>query len=376
MKLITLWNFGVSCLSVASLSLVSVLSQAIELNADELTVPAGETFTVTPQNARMFLKRLNLGDKSRIEFEPGVTDWEVRAEIANIGSNVVIGAQGAAGKAAESINTEALPQADVCQNGADGQVGGAGENGLAGVNIILELGLSKIGDLVIDARGGQGGQGSQGQDGQSAGKLSRCNAKDGGAGGYGGDGGQGGNGGDVTISYWDPKNGQSLARVKQRIQVITSGGQGGKGGLGGQGGVGSEAQYIKKRTLTGNRSWVDAGLTGAEGDPGELGRDGTAGKSLIGPNLDQRLSVLMQKNLTTPEAASDLTRQKAVTGEIPAVPAVEALPSKKVTSTLPSMDDQGSGLSSHEIQDLKQSVLKMQEQIKSLQKRIETLEKR
>ena len=249
------------------------------VKSGELILKSGETFVIKEKHSELTLRRLELGANSKIEFDSGVTQWKVKADQAVIAKGVVIDAQGASGKNANGLEGVSLPVAQDCQNGAQGRKGNSGENGLPGVEIHLQLGLQRLGDLTIDTRGGQGGAGGVGGQGGDAGPLKRCDKKKGGIGGDGGSGGAGGSAGYVTVEYWSVSEtviGSSIDNLKEKIKVLASGGLGGLGGAGGKGGQGSEAQYIKKRTLTGNRAWVAAGEAGEEG---KIGTDGLAGKN-------------------------------------------------------------------------------------------------
>src|SRR5690606_21203427 len=117
----------------------------------------------------------------------GLGTLRLSAEQAWIGKAVRILAKGLDG--APARDAAATPAPAACEETPAGAVGQAGGTGGDGVNLELELGLHRIGSLLLDARGGAGGAGGAGGEGANGAGDQRCAGASGGAGGDGGAGG-------------------------------------------------------------------------------------------------------------------------------------------------------------------------------------------
>jgi hypothetical protein len=239
--------------------------------AADLTIPAGKTYVVGIDQQELVLENLRIGDGAKITFSSAVVGWRVQARHAYIGSGVVVDGNGSAGMAGDSAEATS-----VC---ADGGAGGNGGDGSDGVEIRLQLGIESFGDIQVMSDGGNGGVGGAGGDGADV--SENCDLAAGGEGGSGGDGGEGGRGGDVTILY--QVLGKSVAGddLLKRIAIRSEGGSGGNGGDAGSGGAGAGGYYVNKKTLTGNRKWVEGGDGGLAGNPGSAGSAGNPGRILV-----------------------------------------------------------------------------------------------
>src|SRR5690606_11072766 len=249
------------------------------VQANELIVPAGETYTITEKQRELKLKKLVLGDKAVIQFAAGVAYWDVSADFVDIGRDVVINGRGsddATGKPGEN-RTGRAGECKAGARGGDGAVGGAGVNG---VDIQLRMHVAKMGSLTIHSDGGNGGAGGEGGSGQQGGPAGNCDPTRGGEGGAGGRGGKGGNGGKVMVSL--TSTGEGLLALSHRIEAFAEAGKGAKGGPGGGGGEGSEGKYVHQKTLTGDQKWIAGGKKGEPGQTGERGADGLTGRVFIG----------------------------------------------------------------------------------------------
>lgn len=243
--------------------------------AADLTIAAGSTYTVTPEQAELRLDRLEIGDGATVRFADGVTRWRVEAARAAIGSGVVIDGRGRAGGPG-GAGSDRGGRADRCAAGASGGAGGNGSAGSDGVAVALRLGIERLGGLQVLADGGNGGAGGRGGAGQPAGETGNCTPPDGGAGGSGGAGGGGGNGGAISIAYHGV-GGVDLFALGDRIKASSAAGKGGDGGAGGKGGKGAEGGY----ELTGSpmgRRYKEGGATGRTGAAGSSGGSGGSGQ--------------------------------------------------------------------------------------------------
>ncbi len=259
-----------------ALVLSAVFSCSAALAAD-LHIAPGETYTISSDQQRLNLNNLTIGDDARIVFAKGVEQWQLRADQARLGTNISIdgsgfaGESGVAGAAGDSVSR--------CEDGRAGINGGDGAAGGDGVSIRMQLGLLSFGDMAVTSNGGSGGKGGHGGDGSAAGafEVGCKTAPTGGDAGAGGAGGDGGSAGDVTVLYWPANPNLDVSRIARLIRVEASSGDSGLPGEAGTPGAGSEGRYIKKKTLTGNRSWVaggEAGAVAAHGKPGNPGQDG------------------------------------------------------------------------------------------------------
>ena len=208
--------------------------------------------------------------------------------------------------------------------GRKGGTGPRGRNGNTGPDVFLNIGrISGRGLLRINAsgqQGGKGGRGGSGGDGGDAGKGGdsksnafdcRCGGGDGGNGGRGGNGGKGGIGGDGG-SGGSIQITPATERVRQRLNLIVSGGRGGRGGSGGSPGIGGE----KGRFGRGSR-WCSGGRTGSSGSRGDNGPTGQAGRTGSNGRVT-RLNVEIPfpgGDSSDPNEASELVETEAVAVE-------------------------------------------------------------
>lgn len=318
-------------------------------SAETLHIKSGETYVVPLSQSQLHLKKLRIEDGVNIQFAEGVKHWQVTAEHAEIGSGVSINASGKAGKnGADGANYNAA--ADDCESGRAGASGGNGGAGEAGVAITLNLMLSKLGSLEIDARGGIGGRGGHGGSGQAAGAPVKCKAPQGGNGGAGGLGGNGGDGGLVTFAFSFATNTEPFD-VASALVIKNSAGFGGAGGNGGEPGIGTEGRYVTMRTLTGNKRWVAGGAPGEIGRAGNDGIAGNAGVVAVSEKLEQKLLRLVRSETARKEAANDEAKSRNLL---------------KVGSL--SQEQQ-------HYQQLLQTINRLSQQVNALQQRVELLER-
>lgn len=256
-------------------------AMALPAFGNELIIPKGETYTVSPDNMSMSVDKLVIGDNASIRFADGVTHWELLAKDATVGHGVVIyagGLDGAPGADGESYDKPA----DACRSGKSGTSGEAGAPGGRGLDIYLGLDARKIGGLQVIADGGEGGPGGTGGQGQKAGRILNCNAVAGGSGGSGGSGGNGGDGGNVVVSVSSLDGARDIGALTAGVRVSVKPGKGGKGGDAGVGGEGSDGQYVNAKTLTGSQKWVAGGRSGRSGGAGDSGEEGNYGQLFVG----------------------------------------------------------------------------------------------
>lgn len=268
--------------------------------ASSLTIAAGDTYTITPEQQRLSLASLRIGDGAKVVFAEGVNDWYLRADQAAIGRDVVIDGRG--GNGADGADGGDGDNGGACENGRAGVAGVAGDHGGNGVSMRLQLGLTTFGNLRIVSDGGSGGSGGQGGNGSASAAFdSQCNdAPKGGDAGAGGNGGQAGSGGNVTVMYW-PANGKlDVSQVANRIQVSAAAGAAGRAGKPGQPGPGSEGRYVQKKTLAGSRAWVGGGDSGRVANAGVPGSASTAGEVVV----EQALVSIVPSNSGSPVAAT------------------------------------------------------------------------
>lgn len=258
-----------------SIAAVALLSAGLCAAAD-LTIPAGQIYTVSPAQSDLRLERLTIGDNAQIRFAEGVSRWRVDARHVNVGSNVVIDGRGAPGTAGVNGGDMSGKSAKDCEAGATGGAGGAGGPGANGVSLVLWWGIDAVGSVKVLADGGAGAAGGNGGKGQDAGRINLCNGARGGDGGQAGAGGSGGRGGDVSLSYFDARGGQ--VSLRDKLSVSNAGGHAAAGGTGGAGGGVSEGRF--QRTPNGDR-WFRPGEPGAPGATGAQGVAGSAGSTDI-----------------------------------------------------------------------------------------------
>jgi hypothetical protein len=244
-------------------------------HAADLTIPAGQTYTITPEQSDLRLEKLTIGSGARVRFAPGVSRWRVVAKHVSVGDNVVIDGRG--GDGAAGVDAAAFAErAKDCDPGAQGRAGGAGGAGARGTALELWWGIDTLGSAKLLTDGGAGGIGGAGGAGQDGGKVNRCAGPAAGNGGTGGTGGAGGNAGEVSLSYYDA-GGKSLA-IGDRLSVSAAGGTGGAAGSGGAGGAGADGRF--QRTAT-SEAWFPAGKPGSRGGAGQPGTAGSNGEVAI-----------------------------------------------------------------------------------------------
>ncbi len=315
--------------------------------AADLTVAAGQTYTVGPAQSDLRLDHLTLGDNARVTFAPGVSSWRVYAKQASIGQNVMIDGRGADG-AIGSVGAERSGRAKACEEGRAGGNGSVGASGGNGVSMTLWWGVETLGSLNIQSGGGIGGVGGTGGRGQDGGAANYCEGGKGGAGGNGGAGGSGGKGGDIALTYFaSPK----VGTVGERIRIGTLGGAAGAGGASGVGGGASEGKF--QRTSGGSDRWFKGGQPGVNGVVGITGSRGGEGATQVevaasnnGPSWRDEIS-------TAPAPAVAVLQQQ-----------VQALQANAAVA--PSGQSQS-------VPDL---LKRMQDRIDDLEQRLERLEKR
>ena len=258
-----------------TLAAALALLGAASAYAVDLTIPAGQTYTITPEQSDLRLEKLTIGDGAKVQFAPGVSRWRVEAKHVNVGDNVVIDGRGADATA----GVDAAPfdvRAKDCEPGAQGRAGGAGGVGGRGVSLELWWGIESLGHAKLLTDGGAGGNGGAGAAGQDGGKVNRCSGPAAGSGGDGGAGGVGGMGGELALSYFDA-GGKGLV-LGDRLGVSATGGAGGVAGNGGVGGVGAEGRF--QRTPSGE-PWFAAGAPGKHGGSGIVGALGGNGAVIV-----------------------------------------------------------------------------------------------
>ena len=239
--------------------------------AADLTIAAGQVYTVAPPQSDLRLEHLSIGDGAQIRFAEGVNRWRVDARHVSIGNNVVIDGRGAAG-APGSAGVGATGRAKDCATGGDGGAGGAGGRGGDGVALVFWWGIDALGSMKLQTDGGAGAAGGNGGNGQDGGRANMCPGGNGGSGGQGGVGGAGGRGGDISFHYFDAGSGRADPRDK--LVVSNAGGRAAAGGAGGAGGAAAEGRF--QRTPNGDR-WFRAGEPGAPGTVGGNGVNGASG---------------------------------------------------------------------------------------------------
>ena len=266
----------------ALISCLIVLFASATMASSVLNVPANSTYVIKEHEQRMTLSSLTLGDNAIISFAQGVTQWQLRAESAVIGKNVVIDASGLTGKEGVAGSSLAQPQAEACRHGVSGNDGTPGGHGGDGLSVRIQLGIQAIGQLTIKASGGAGGNGGNGGNGQAAGESKSCRTTPrGGNAGMAGNGGNGGSAGDISVTAWVIGSQLNIERALSSISAVVQGGAPGSKGLSGKPGAGSEGHYIKKRTLTGNRAWQAGGKPGLEAKPAKSGVAGAKGRAVV-----------------------------------------------------------------------------------------------
>ncbi|MCP3906461.1 MAG: hypothetical protein GY712_00365 [Oceanicoccus sp.] len=298
------------------LLMTSALLSASAWSLTTLEVPTGETYTVAVDQQRLSLTSLTLGDGARIRFADGVSQWQVRADRAVIGSDVLIEGAGASG---ETTAVSAKAQSgSSCKDGLAGENGAKGIDGSNGVSIRLQIGLVSLGDMLINTSGGHGGIGAQGGNGGDAGGFEKnCSrAPVGGDAGAGGAGGAGGDAGNITVLFWAADPALNVSPVANLIRTEASPGNGGEAGQPGQPGAGSGGRYVKRKTLTGSRVWVAGGSEGATAEAGAPGKTGDQAKVLVEQALISVAPALMPARSKPLTASSQQAEIEAIKQEL------------------------------------------------------------
>ena len=247
------------------------LSYGVCAAAADLTIGAGQTYTISADQSDLRLERLTIGDNAHVRFAPGVNRWRVEAQHVDMGSNVTIDGRGI-DAAAAAAGSDFGDRAKDCEPGAAGRAGGAGATGGNGVNLVFWWGVDAWGSAKFLTDGGNGGSGGNGGRGQDGGRVNRCSGPAAGDGGSGGDGGDGGNAGDVVLHYFSTTKQKSA--LTDHLSISASGGEPGAAGKGGKGGAGAEGRF--QRTAT-SEAWFAAGKAGKAGTEGRTGANGSAG---------------------------------------------------------------------------------------------------
>src|SRR5690606_16129069 len=113
-------------------------------HAADLTIPAGQAYTITPELSDLRLEKLSIGDGAQVRFAPGVSRWRVEARHVSDGENVVIDGRGSDG-AAGADGAGFADRAKDCEAGANGRNGGMGGTGGAGTSLVLWGGIDNWG---------------------------------------------------------------------------------------------------------------------------------------------------------------------------------------------------------------------------------------
>lgn len=329
---------------------VLLLTQGVLCAAVELTIPAGQTYTILPEQSDLRLERLTIGDNASIRFAEGVSRWRVEAKHVDVGSNVVIdGRAGNGGRGADGLPPKG--QARDCYPGEQGAAGAPGAVGGSGVALVLWWGIDSLGSAKLLTDGGIGGAGGAGGPGQNGGKVNRCAGPQGGSGGIGGNGGAGGKGGDVSLSYYDA-SGKNQLSLGERLSISASGGQPGVGGAGAEGGVGAEGKF--QRTAT-SEAWFAAGKPGAAGEAGRAGTPGATGTVAI------QAVAATSRPVWALEAGSLAPADRGTVQSLQRQ--VEALQSSKSSGSAPAVD------AGAQIQALQEQLKKLEQRVKALESR-------
>ncbi len=314
--------------------------------AVDLSIPAGQVYTISAEQSDLRLDRLAIGDNAQIKFAEGVSRWRVAAKHVSVGNNVVIDGRGASVSTVAAAGAGFAERAKDCDPGATGKSGATGAAGGNGVNFVFWWGVDSWGSAKFLTDGGNGGNGGAGGRGQDGGKVNRCNGPAGGAGGSGGAGGNGGKAGDIALSYFDAAKGAS---VKERLTISAGGGQPGIGGAGASGGVGAEGRF--QRTAT-SELWFPAGQNGA---PGVAGNGGVAGGVGV-VSVDK--AALDTPPLWFSEGGSSAPADRGT---------VQAL--QKQVQALQASGGSPSGSTADQLQALQERMQKMEDRIRALEAR-------
>jgi hypothetical protein len=194
-------------------------------------VNAGETKRISL--SRIYCEKFIMHDNSTIIIDAG--SWSLDALQTEIGNNCKIIAH--TNNGATGGNGGNGGSASKCKKGKRGGDGGTGGNGNNGKSITIKSMFVSVGNLRIEASGGNGGNGGIGGKGGKGGGekyehgFKKCGGGDGGNGGTGGNAGVGGNGGNISISY-----SESGINPSSKTIVVNSKGKNGNTGAGGEGG--------------------------------------------------------------------------------------------------------------------------------------------
>ena len=222
----------------------------------EFRIKTGETRTITKENQQMLVERFIMEDRSKIDFAPDVSSWELNATVAEFHGVSTIDA----GRGGE--------KATISEDGADG------------VDLKLRLGIARLDTVVVDRSGGDGGDGRDGEQG-STGREASCSGAGAGDGGPGSPGTRAGNGGDqgeVLIEFWTVENdvfvSTSFGVAEEFVpgfNFIGEQGNPGLSGIGGPGGPGGRGKDNCGPWPYWRRGTGNAGQKGADGARGAIG---------------------------------------------------------------------------------------------------------
>jgi hypothetical protein len=289
------WNLGSSAAPVT-------------LHLDELTIQPGASVVAYNTAVSMNLGRLVVNTannhKTGARYQFGF--YGVDGAVGAVGADGIAGATGPEGskgtcKGSGGLRGHEPGMGGTGSTGAAGGSGNRGGDGLASLAAIVRIGeLAGSSDfIVIETKSGNGGNGGTGGRGGTGGKgghgggavcccaVSNNTQGNGGPGGPGGKGGKGGDGGNASnggdVNFYVPYA-TSARFIKSQLTALP--GEAGKGGVGGVGGDGGDVYtnegdpYLYQHCA----DWPNrAGVVGPAGGPGEIGDDGTAGKSAGAP---------------------------------------------------------------------------------------------
>ena len=258
------------------------------------TLQLGEGHTCELQTALsrapLILSHLIMGNNSTLRLPNTVTEdnrWEIKANRADIGHHVRIDASGQPGQNGEQGSGGAnRGQCAGTPRGGTGGEGGRGTDGLSGRSIMLDIGFSSLGSLVIDTTGGDGGNGGpggsggKGRDADVDYPIPICHGGDGGPGGTGGPGGDGGDGGSISVKL-DLSASINVVPILDSLELRASGGSFGEHGSSGAGGPGGNGDRSCAPLLGTPCISRGGGQRGAGGANGVNGQPGLGGKPVV-----------------------------------------------------------------------------------------------
>lgn len=240
-----------------------------------LKVSEGQSYSLHSGVRLLDLDTLVLEDGATLKVNNGEAAVMIRAKHVVVGENVSILGSGQDGAAGE--DAQAYAQATDCNEPRDGKAGGQGQNGTDGVNLNLDWTIASFGNLTIDLRGGAAGAGGDGANGQDADQNERCSIQRGGDAGAGGASGESGSGGNLSYVFRGLESDEQAFFARENTKVLNDAGAQADSGAPGKPGVGSVGRYVKKKTLSGNRSWSAGGKEGRKASSQAAGLRGQKG---------------------------------------------------------------------------------------------------